>query len=191
MNSQKIKITSILAITSLVLFFLVYAFYFDKAYFKASLIVNSFIMPVLYAGAGLYSILQEKRKGFLHFKKAFSASFVPQFIAGFLSLFVIFSYLNFVNPYSKQKLNTEFVANNKHDLDTVYLKERGRLKSAEEISKLDADYQKSVQSFTPEQTKHIDIFSPSYFLRYAAAILLFYTLISLFFAAFFRNRSPR
>ena len=56
------------------------------------------------------------------------------------------------------------------------------------VQDLDKDYQKSMQSFSPEMVKDKDMFSFRQFTYYFAAVLVFYTILSTFFGSFFRSR---
>ena len=53
----------------------------------------------------------------------------------------------------------------------------------------DKDYQKSIQSFSPEMVKDKDMFNFRQFTYYFAAVLVFYTILSTFFGSFFRTKT--
>ena len=131
----------------------------------------------------------KKEKGTLGFKDGFGGAFKPMFIGGLLSMFSIFGFLNFVDTDAKDTLNFQFVERNKKELRDIYKKQRSIMKTEKEKQELDKDYQKSIQSFSPEMVKDKDMFSFRQFTYYFAAVLVFYTILSTFFGSFFRSRS--
>lgn len=171
-------------------FFIVYYFFGGSNFYMASLNTNAFILPVLYCGVAFISVRSLWKRQSINFKEAFRRAFIPMFTGGFLSMMTIYLFINFADPGAKNLLNYQFVQKNKTELTEIYHKERARLKTEKEKQDLEKDYQKSLQSFSPEQVKNIDMFSFSHFSAYFGAIFIFYVVISAFFGAFFRSRSP-
>ena len=101
----------------------------------------------------------------------------------------IFGFLNFVDTDAKDTLNFQFVERNKKELTDIYQKQRSIMKTEKEKQELDKDYQKSIQSFSPEMVKDKDMFNFRQFTYYFAAVLVFYTILSTFFGSFFRTKT--
>ncbi|WP_417429981.1 DUF4199 domain-containing protein [Halpernia sp.] len=182
----------ILFILTMIIFFVVYYFYNGLHYFETTMMMNSFALPVLYALVAFFSVRQIwKKEHTISFKVAFKNSFLPMFIGSILSLFAIFSFLNFVDPAAKDILNYQFTQTNKNELQQVYNKEKARLKTQKEIDDLNKDFNESMQSFSKEQLKGKDVFTLKYFSYYFGAIFLFDAVFSFFMASFFRSRSPK
>lgn len=175
---------------TMVLFFGVYFFGFNAHYFTTTLMVNAFVLPAVYTlGAYLSVHSLKKIQPSLSFKEAFGRAFKPMFVGGFLSIVSIFSFLNYVDTTAKDVLNFQFVERNKSELTEIYQKQRSIMKNQKDIAELDRDYQKSMQSFSPEMIKDKDMFTFRQFTYYFAAILIFYLILSTFFGSFFRTRN--
>lgn len=172
------------------LFFMVYYVFMNENYFNTTMIFNSFVLPTLFIGTALVSIIRYKReKKTVLFRQAFQRVFVPMFIGGFLSLASIFLFLNYLDTDAKDVLNYQFVERNKKGLQEVYLKEKKALKDSKKLEELELDYQIQMQSFSNEMVKGKDVFTFQYFITYYFPfILAFYLIISLFLSAFFRTR---
>lgn len=179
----------LLFIVTILIFFGVYFLGYNTHYFTTSLLVNAFVLPAIYTlGAYLSVAGLKKEQKILGFKDAFGNAFKPMFIGGFLSMFSIFGFLNFVDTNAKDTLNFQFVERNKSELTEIYHKQRSIMKNQKEIAELDKDYQKSMKSFSPEMVKDKDMFTFRQFTYYFAGVLVFYTILSTFFGTFFRNK---
>lgn len=179
----------LLFIVTILIFLGVYFLGYNTHYFTTSLIVNAFVLPAIYTLGAYFSVSNlKKEKKILGFKDAFGSAFKPMFIGGFLSMFSIFGFLNFVDTNAKDTLNYQFVERNKSELTEIYQKQRKIMKSQKEVEELDKDYQKSMKSFSPEMVKDKDMFTFRQFTYYFAAVLVFYTILSTFFGSFFRNK---
>lgn len=179
----------LLFIVTILIFLGVYFFGYNTHYFTTSLLVNAFVLPAVYTLGAYFSVsaLKKEQKN-LGFKDAFGRAFKPMFIGGFLSMFSIFGFLNFVDINAKNTLNFQFVERNKSELTKIYQKQRSIMKTEKEKQELDRDYQKSMKSFSPEMVKNKDMFTFRQFTYYFAAVLVFYTILSTFFGSFFRNK---
>ena len=176
---------------TMLIFFVVYYFFSGVNYYESSLTANAFILPALYAITAFLSVRYFwKNNDKVSFKDAFRRAFIPMFTGGLLSLFSIFMFLNFVDSDAKDLLNYQFVERNKKELTEVYEKEKAALKTDKDKEELERDYQKSLQSFDKEQVKNTNMFTFRYFSIYFGAIFIFYLVLSLFFGAFFRTKSP-
>lgn len=174
---------------TMAVFFGVYFFGYNTHYFITSLMVNAFVLPALYTLGAYFSVNSlKKQQPALGFRAAFGRAFAPMFIGGFLSMWSIFAFLNYADPEAKSLLNYQFVERNKKELTEIYVKQKSVLKNKAEIAELEKDYQKSMQSFSPEMVKDKDIFTFRQFTYYFAAVLVFYTILATFFGSFFRSK---
>lgn len=192
MTKNPLSLGLILFILTMLLFFGVYYFFSGVHYFEISIMINSFLLPVLYCGFAFVSVYSFwKYNGKISFKEAFRRAFIPMFSGGLLSLCSIFMFLNFVDKDAKDLLNYQYVQRQKSELDAEYTKAKKILKHQEDIDELEQKYQERLQSFTPEKMKEKDMLTFQYFSVYFGAIFFFYVVISLFFGAFFKTRNAR
>ncbi len=63
------------------------------------------------------------------------------------------------------------------------------MKDPAEIKELDQNYEARKKSFAPELVKDKNMFSFRQFTYYFGAIMIFYVILSTFFASFFRSRT--
>ncbi|MBW8362322.1 MAG: DUF4199 domain-containing protein [Kaistella sp.] len=191
MSKNPVTLGIILFIITMLIFFTVY-FISGVSYFNTSLMMNAFLLPVLYCIFAFISVRTFwKEKGVINFKEAFSRAFMPMFIGGFLSIVTIFVFLNFIDKGAKDLLNYQYVERQKSELTNEYVKAKKILAKDQDIQELEQKYQERLQSFTPERIKNKDMLTASHFSAYFAAILIFYLILSLFFGAFFRSRSAK
>ncbi|CAA7196634.1 DUF4199 domain-containing protein [Chryseobacterium potabilaquae] len=180
----------ILFITTMVIFFVVYYFFSGINYFDISLKVNSFFLPILYAGGAFLSVKSYwNTHKVVSFRDAFKRAFIPMFIGGILSIFSIYTFLNFIDIDAKKLLNYQYVQRQKSELDAEYTSAKKILKHQKDIDELEQKYKEGLQRFNPESIKGKDMLTASHFSGYFAAILLFYVVLSVFFGAFFRTKT--
>ena len=178
-----------LFIATMVLFFGMYFFGMNVDYFNNSMLLNAFLLPVVYVAGAYYSVTEAKKKGFpMGFRAVFSSAFKPMFIGGLLSIFTMFVFLNFVDKDAKDLLNYQYIERQKTELNKEYEKAKAGLKEEAEIKELDKKYHARLQSFSPEMIKDKDMFSFRQFTYYFGAIMVFYVILSVFFGSFFRSR---
>ncbi|WP_226064861.1 DUF4199 family protein [Kaistella polysaccharea] len=179
-----------LFITTMVVFFGMYFFGMNTDYFNNSLLLNAFLMPIIYVAGAYISVNSVKRTGVrMGFRDVFGRAFKPMFVGGFLSMITMFLFLNFADPAVKDLLNFQYLERQKTELDAEYNKAKQVMKSPEEIAELEINYQQRKQSFSPEMIKDKDMFNFRQFTYYFAAVLVFYVILSTFFASFFRNKT--
>ena len=180
----------VLFVATMVVFLGMYFFGMNTEYFNNSLLLNAFLMPVIYL-AGAYISVNSLRKAGIRmvFREAFGRAFKPMFFGGFLSVIAMFLFLNFVDSDAKDLLNYQYIERQKTELDAEYNKAKQFVKTPEEKAELETKYQERKQSFTPEMIKGKDMFNFRQFTYYFAAILVFYVILSTFFASFFRSRT--
>ncbi|QDP84111.1 DUF4199 domain-containing protein [Chryseobacterium sp. SNU WT5] len=178
-----------LFIATMMVFFGMYFFGMNTDYFNNSLLLNAFLMPIIYVAGAYISINSVKKTGArMGFRDVFGRAFKPMFVGGFLSMITMFLFLNFADPGAKDLLNFQYLERQKSELDAEYNKAKEVLKNPEEIAELETNYQQRKQSFSPEMIKDKDMFSFRQFTYYFAAVLVFYVILSTFFASFFRSR---
>lgn len=179
-----------LFIATMVVFFGMYFFGMNTDYFNNSLLLNAFLMPIIYVAGAYISVNSVKRTGVrMGFRDVFGRAFKPMFVGGFLSMVTMFLFLNFADPAAKHLLNFQYLERQKTELDAEYNKAKQVMKSPEEIAELEINYHQRKQSFSPEMIKDKDMFNFRQFTYYFAAVLVFYVILSTFFASFFRNKT--
>jgi hypothetical protein len=172
-------------------FFAMYFFGMNTDYFNNSLLVNAFVLPAVYLAGAYYSVNYIKKQGILmHFTDVFGRAFKPMFVGGILSILTMFLFLNFVDKDAKDLLNFQYVERQKTELKNEYEKAKFGMVDKEQIQELEKNYEMRQQSFSPEMIKDLDKFSFRWFTYYFGAIMVFYVILSVFFASFFRSTIP-
>ncbi|MDN3607994.1 DUF4199 family protein [Kaistella yonginensis] len=179
-----------LFIATMVVFLGMYFFGMNTEYFNNSLLINAFLMPVIYLAGAYISVDSLKKTGVrMGFRDVFGRSFKPMFVGGFLSVMGMYLFLNFADPAAKDLLNFQYIERQKIELDAEYTKAKQFIKTPEEKMDLETRYQQRKESFAPKMIAGKDMFNFRQFTYYFAAILLFYVILSTFFASFFRSRT--
>lgn len=180
----------VLFIATMVVFFGMYFFGMNTDYFDNTMLINSFVMPVIYLAGAYISVNSLRKAGIrMGFREGFGRAFKPMFVGGFLSVLTMFLFLNFVDPAAKDLLNFQYLERQKIEMDNEYNKAKPILKTEEQKAELETEYQQNKSRISHEMTKDKDFFSFRQFSYYFAAILVFYVILSTFFASFFRSRS--
>lgn len=183
------QIGFVLFIATMVVFFGLYFFGRSTEYFDHSLLANAFLLPVIYLAGAYVSVDSVRKAGHkMGFRDAFGRAFKPMFVGGFLSVLSIFLFLNFGDRSAKDLLNYQYIERQKSELDAEYNKARQFLTKDDEKRELQEKYEQRKASFAPEMVKDKDMFSFRQFTYYFAAVLIFYVILSTFFASFFRSR---
>lgn len=173
---------------TMLIFFGMYFFGMNTDYFNNSLLVNAFVLPVLYVAGGYFSVNYIKKQGIpMGFQEIFGRSFKPMFVGGFLSILSIFLFLNVADREAKDLLNFQYIDRQKTELTNEYETGKAKMTKPEDRQELDKNYQIRLQSFSPEMIKDKDMFSLRQFTYYFGAIMMFYVVLSVFFASFFRT----
>ena len=102
----------------------------------------------------------------------------------------MFLFLNFVDKDAKDLLNFQYVERQKTELKNEYEKAKFGMVDKGQIQELEKNYEMRKQSFSPEMIKNLDKFSFRWFTYYFGAIMVFYVILSVFFASFFRSTIP-
>ncbi|KIA83533.1 hypothetical protein OA84_08485 [Kaistella solincola] len=180
----------VLFLITMAIFLGLYFFGMNTDYFNNSLLINAFILPVIYLGGAYVSVNSLRKAGIkMGFRDAFGRAFKPMFIGGLLSIITMFLFLNFADPIAKDLLNFQYIERQKTELEAEYAKASQFVKTPEEKAELDKKYQERKESFAPKMIEGKDMFSFRQFAYYFAAVLVFYIILSTFFASFFRSRT--
>ena len=172
-------------------FFAMYFFGMNTDYFNNSLLVNAFVLPAVYLAGAYYSVNYIKKQGIpMSFADVFGRAFKPMFVGGILSILTMFLFLNFVDKDAKDLLNFQYVERQKTELKNEYEKAKFGMVDKGQIQELEKNYEMRKQSFSPEMIKNLDKFSFRCFTYYFGAIMVFYVILSVFFASFFRSTIP-
>lgn len=189
---KNVYAVGLLIFTSIILaFFITNIFFRDVDYYRNSVTLSAFLLPLLFALGALLSVTTYvKHKKRVSFKEAYGRAFIPMFIGGALSLGSIFLYINYVDPDTKDLLNYQYIESFKTALDDEY--ERGskvfKPESAE-MKDIETKYQQGIERIEAKRQRKEDMFSVKYFLYIFAGYSAYFLLLSLFFGSFFRTRS--
>ena len=179
----------LLFIATMLIFFSMYFFGMNVDYFSNSMLLNAFLLPAVYVTGAFLSVNATKKEGVpMGFRSVFGHAFKPMFIGGLLSVITMFLFLNFVDKDAKDLLNYQYIDRQKTELNNEYEKAKSTLDKPEEKAELEKKYQDRLKSFSPEMIKDKDMFSFRQFTYYFGAIMVFYVILSVFFASFFRSR---
>lgn len=179
----------LLFIATMLIFFAMYFFGMNVDYFSNSMLLNAFLLPAVYVAGAFLSVNAAKKESVpMGFRAVFGRAFKPMFIGGLLSVVTMFFFLNFVDKDAKDLLNYQYIDRQKTELNNEYEKAKSTLDKPEEKAELEKKYQERLKSFSPEMIKDKDMFSFRQFTYYFGAIMVFYVILSVFFASFFRSR---
>ena len=179
----------VLFIVTMIIFFSLYFFGMNVDYFNNSVLLNAFLLPAVYVAGAYISVSSAKKMGLsMGFQAVFGRSFKPMFVGGFLSILTMFLFLNFADRDAKDLLNYQYIERQKTELKNEYEKAKSVIIEEKEKAELEKNYQNRLKSFSPEMIKDKDMFSFRQFTYYFGAIMVFYVILSVFFASFFRSR---
>lgn len=175
----------------ILLFLAVYYFFMDERYFTITMMMNAFVLPLIFAVGAFVSVQSyKKQKGRITFKEAFRRAFVPTFSAGLLSLASIFLFLNFVNPETKQVLNAQYIQSFENSLEEEYAKAKQMIKpNTEEAQELEQKYQEGKTRIAHKKAAKEDMFSAYYFSLVFAGYSAFFIILAVLFGSFFRSKT--
>lgn len=180
----------VLFIATMVFFFGMYFFGMNTNYFDNTMLINSFVLPIIYLAGSYYSVHSLRKNGQrIGFTEIFGRAFKPMFIGGLMSVVAIYLFLNFVDPAAKDLLNFQYLDRQKTEMNKEYNTAKPILKTQEQKDELEKEYEQNKLRISHEMTKDKDFFNFRQFSYYFAAILVYYVILSTFFASFFRSRS--
>ena len=174
----------ILAAITLVLFFGLYITYStngaisSKDYYVYSMFICCFILVPLFAGFSFFTILSVSKykaklaktyEDLMSFKEGFKIGFYTMFVAGVISLAVIFIFFNTAGIYAQDALRNGI-------LDTF-------------MSNMDPEQAKVIEQSRKEpEIMKVNLFSFKYFFGLLSMFLSFYMAVSAIFAQFLKKR---
>ena len=177
-------------IAIMIAFFITNIFFRDVHYYRPTIMLSSFLAPVIYAMAAFLSVTSYSRfKKVLSFKEAFGRAFLPMFIGGALSVFSIFIYINYIDTDTKDLLNYQYIESYKTSLEEEYAKAKGMIRSdSPEMAETDKKYAEAKIRIAQKEKSGDDMFTARYFLYIFAGYCAFFLILSVFFGSFFRTK---
>ena len=178
-------------IVIMVAFFITNIFFRDIGYYRTSMIMNAFFLPLVFAVGAYLSVTAYSRwKKRISFKEAYGRAFIPMFVGGLMSLGAIFVYVNFIDRDTKDLLNYQYIDSYKVSLEEEYAKAKNVFKpESEEMAEVNRKYEEGKVRIAVKEKKNEDMFSFKYFGYVFAGFCAYFLLLSLFFGSFFRSRS--
>lgn len=178
-------------ITIMLAFFVTNIFFRDVNYYRNSIMLNAFLVPLVCAVGAFLSVTAYSRwKKTISFREAYGRSFIPMFVGGLLSVVTIFSYINYVDRDTKDLLNHQYIESYKKSLEDEYSKAKKIVKpNSPEEKDLEKKYAEGKVRIAEKIRKNEDMFSAKYFAYVFAGFCIFFLLLSLFFGSFFRTKT--
>ena len=177
-------------IAIMIAFFTTNIFFRNVDYFKNSILISAFLLPMIFAIGAFFSVTAYSRyKKVLSVKEAYGRAFIPMFVGGLLSVLSIFSYINFVDTPTKDLLNYQYIQSYKNSLEDEYQESKRVLRpDSPEMPELEKKYAEGKMRIAHKVSLNEDMFSIRYFGYIFAGYCVFFLFLSLFFASFFRTR---
>ena len=171
-------------------FFITNIFFRDVNYYRTSIMLSSFLAPLIYAIGAFVSVTSYSRfKKILNFKEAFGRAFLPMFFGGALSVFSIFLYINYVDTDTKDLLNFQYIESYKTSLEDEYSKAKQLIKpDSPELVETEKKYKEAKIRIDEKVKSKDDMFTARYFLYVFAGYCAYFLVLSVFFGSFFRTR---
>ncbi|MDL1913164.1 MAG: DUF4199 domain-containing protein [Bergeyella sp.] len=174
----------------LLIFFFTNFFLRDTEYYRRSVMLSSFLLPLIYLLGALSSVsYHKKKKKDISFREAFGSAFLPMFLGGFLSMSIIYIYINDIDSETKSLLNHQYIESYKNALEEEYSKANKIVKpNSEEKKELDEKYKEAKMRIQEKMRNKEDMFSFRYFFYVFSAYCMFFLMLSVFLGAFFRGK---
>lgn len=172
-------------------FFVTNIFFRNIDYYRNSIMLSAFLVPLVCAFGAFYSVTTYSRwKKNISFREAYGRAFIPMFIGGLLSILSIFLYVNFVDGDTKDLLNHQYIESYRTSLEDEYGKAKKIVKpNSPEDQNLEKKYAEAKVRVAAKTQKKEDMFSAKYFAYVFAGYCVFFLLLSLFFGSFFRSKT--
>lgn len=172
-------------------FFITNIFFRDVNYYKNSIMLNAFLVPLIFAVGAFLSVTTYSRwKKKLNFKEAYGRAFIPMFIGGLFSVITIFLYITYFDKDTKDLLNYQYIESYKNSLEDEYTKAKQIIKpDSEDMKEVERKYAEAKIRIQEKVKKNEDMFSLKYFAYVFAGFNAYFLILSLFFGSFFRTRS--
>lgn len=170
-------------------FFITNIFFRDMEYYRTSIKMNAFFIPIVMGIGAFLSVTSYSRwKKVLTFREAYGRAFIPMFVGGLLSMAVIFAYISF-DKDTKDLLNYQYIESYRQTLEEEYSNAKQVIKpGTEEMEELERKYAEGKMRIAEKITKNEDMFTAKYFMYVFAGYNAYFLLLSLFFGSFFRTR---
>jgi len=193
MTKNPFKFSLVLFAITLLLFLGVYYFFANENYWQTSVSINSFVLPILYAVVTFLAVksYRDDLGGRITFRQAFQRSFLTLFVGGFLSLFSIFLFLNYVDSNARDLLNYQFVQIQENKLEEAKATQLSDIEKMQDASKKEEflqkykDYKLGIEAAKKNKTNY---FSLRYLSGIFGVFILFYLFLSIAIAAFLKNK---
>lgn len=171
-------------------FFVTNILFRDVHYYRNSIMLNAFLVPLICAVGAFLSVTAYSRwKKVISFREAYGRAFIPMFVGGLLSVVSIFSYINFVDTDTKDLLNHQYIESYKQSLEEEYGKAKKIVKpDSPEEKDLEKKYAEGKVRIAEKIKKNEDMFSLKYFAYVFAGYCVYFLVLSLFFGSFFRTK---
>ncbi len=174
-------------------FFITNIFFRDTDYYRNTIILSAFFVPVVLAVGAFLSVTAYSRwKKSISFREAYGRAFIPMFVGALLSFIAIFLYINYGDRATKDLLNYQYVESYKKSLEDEYQKAKNVLKpDSAEMKEVDEKYAEGKVRIAEKVRKKEDMFTLRYFATVFAGYCMFMLILSLFFGSFFRSGGIR
>lgn len=181
----------VIFILIMIAFFTTNIFFRNVDYYKNSIIISAFLLPFLFAVGAYYSVTTFSRwKKVISFKEVYGRAFIPMFVAGFLSIGTIFTYMTYVDTDTKDLLNFQYIESYKNSLEEEYAQAKKIIKpNTQEMKELEEKYAEGKQRIAHKIAKNEDMFAFKYFAYIFAGYCVYFLILSVFFGAFFRTKT--
>lgn len=184
-------IALLIFIIIMLIFMITNIFFRDIHYFRTSVMMSSFVLPVIFALGAFYSVTTYSRiQKVISFREAYGRAFIPMFLGGLLSVISIFLYINYVDTPTKDLLNYQYIESYRESLDDEYNKAKAIVRpDSAEMHDLENKYAEGKIRISEKVKRKEDMFTPKYFAYVFAGYSVFFLLLSLFFGSFFRTKT--
>ncbi len=178
-------------IVIMISFFVTYIFFLDQNYYRTSISLSAFLLPLIFAIGAFLSVNSfVKNRSRVSFKEAYGRAFIPMFVGGILSLVSIFLFINYVDKDTKDLLNYQYIESFERSLDEEYQKGVNVFKpGSEEMLDIEKKYAQGKERIENKRIAKEDMFGFKYFGYIFAGYCAYFLLLSLFFGSFFRTRT--
>ncbi|MFC6268592.1 DUF4199 domain-containing protein [Frigoriflavimonas asaccharolytica] len=180
----------VIFIAIMIAFFTTNIFFRNVDYYKNSIMLSAFLLPILFAAGAFISVTTYSRyKKVLSFKEAYGRAFMPMFVGGFLSVISMFLYINYIDTSTKDLLNYQYIESYKNSLEEEYQEAKQVLRpDSAEMPELEKKYQEGKMRIAHKVSLNEDMFTIRYFAYVFAGFCIFFLFLALFFGSFFRTR---
>lgn len=185
-NNFSLSISLFLTLISITLFLGVYFFGYTDEYYQTSLIFNAFVLPILFAVAGIFAIFNLKKSKEVSFSDGFSISFRTMFISGTAFAIFIYIFFNYIDSEAARTFYVQYLDTNLKGLNEEY---------APYIKNNDKEKIKIYQAFKEklisEEERNRNLFTLKNTFYFLGFLYVAYMFLSAILSLFLRNKSIR